>query len=80
MQKMLLNLLALKRTSLGQSNHVFLHFSRHNTSFVFSLRSEGDPYIGLVDCAKRIVDEEGWKVLYRAWWMTLLGGVASIFV
>jgi hypothetical protein len=24
-----------------------------------SLRSESDPYLGLVDCAKRIIDEEG---------------------
>jgi len=44
---------------------------------VIGLRSEEDPYLGLVDCAKRIVDEEGWKALYRAWWLTLAGGLAS---
>jgi hypothetical protein len=40
---------------------------------VIGLRNEEDPYVGLVDCAKRIVDEEGWQALYRAWWVTLLG-------
>jgi hypothetical protein len=38
-----------------------------------SLRSEEDPYLGMVDCAKRIMDEEGWQALYRAWWLTMLG-------
>jgi hypothetical protein len=46
---------------------------------VIGLRSEGDPYLGLVDCAKRIVNEEGWMTLYRAWWITLLGGLMSSF-
>jgi len=46
---------------------------------VIGLRHEGDPYLGLVDCAKRIIDEEGWMTLYRAWWITLLGGLASSF-
>ncbi|KAF9450427.1 mitochondrial carrier [Macrolepiota fuliginosa MF-IS2] len=46
---------------------------------VIGLRHEGDPYTGLVDCAKRIVDEEGIMTLYRAWWVTLLGGLASAF-
>jgi hypothetical protein len=26
------------------------------------------PYAGFVDCAKKIVQEEGWKVLFRLWW------------
>ncbi|GBE80998.1 hypothetical protein SCP_0307210 [Sparassis crispa] len=46
---------------------------------VIGLRHEKDPYLGLVDCAKRVVDEEGWKALYRAWWLTMLGGVLSAF-
>ncbi|KJA14408.1 hypothetical protein HYPSUDRAFT_150466 [Hypholoma sublateritium FD-334 SS-4] len=46
---------------------------------VIGLRHEGDPYLGLVECAKRIIDEEGVMALYRAWWITLLGGVASTF-
>ncbi|KAG6845933.1 hypothetical protein H0H87_000739 [Tephrocybe sp. NHM501043] len=45
----------------------------------YRLRNEADPYMGLMDCGKRIVDEEGWMSLYRAWWITLLGGVGSAF-
>ncbi|GLB37464.1 putative mitochondrial carrier (TC 2.A.29) family protein [Lyophyllum shimeji] len=33
---------------------------------VIGLRNEADPYLGLVDCAKRIINEEGWMSLYRA--------------
>lgn len=33
---------------------------------VIGLRSEEDPYLGLYDCFKRIVDEEGFRALYRA--------------
>lgn len=44
---------------------------------VIGLRSEGDPYVGLVDCAQRILAEEGVRVLLRGWWITLLGGVFS---
>ncbi|KAF7973710.1 hypothetical protein HWV62_14394 [Athelia sp. TMB] len=46
---------------------------------VIGLRSEGDPYLGMIDCAKRIVEEEGYRTLYRAWWLTLLGGLAGAF-
>jgi hypothetical protein len=46
---------------------------------VIGLRNEGDPYLGLFDCAKRILNEEGWPTLYRAWWITLLGGLGSAF-
>jgi len=46
---------------------------------VIGLRNEGDPYLGLIDCAKRIIDEEGLMTLYRAWWVTLLGGLGSVF-
>ncbi|KAJ4467938.1 mitochondrial carrier domain-containing protein [Lentinula edodes] len=35
-------------------------------------------YLGLVDCAKRMVDEEGFSSMYRAWWITLLGGLGSV--
>ncbi|KAI0093056.1 mitochondrial carrier [Irpex rosettiformis] len=37
---------------------------------VIGLRHEKDPYLGLVDCAKRVIDEEGLRALYRAWWLT----------
>ncbi|KAF8630625.1 hypothetical protein AX15_002777 [Amanita polypyramis BW_CC] len=46
---------------------------------VIGLRNEADPYLGLVDCAKRIIDEEGWSALYRAWWLTLLNSLAGAF-
>ncbi|KAH8118983.1 hypothetical protein DFH11DRAFT_412876 [Phellopilus nigrolimitatus] len=39
---------------------------------VIGLRTEDDPYIGLVDCMKRIVREEGYKTLFRAWWLVLI--------
>jgi len=47
---------------------------------VIALRSEEDPYLGLTDCASRMVDEEGFSSLFRAWWLTMiavtLGGFA----
>jgi Mitochondrial carrier protein len=39
-----------------------------------------DPYLGLTDCSKRIIDEEGWRALYRGWWLTMLAGVFGAFV
>lgn len=39
---------------------------------VIALRSEEDPYLGLSDCARRMIDEEGPGSLYRAWWLTML--------
>ncbi|KAF5370654.1 hypothetical protein D9758_001995 [Tetrapyrgos nigripes] len=44
---------------------------------VIGLRNEEDPYLGLVDCAKRIIDEEGASALFRAWWVTFLGLLGS---
>ncbi|KAJ6513094.1 hypothetical protein C8R45DRAFT_962426 [Mycena sanguinolenta] len=41
--------------------------------FVVHLHSENEPYLGLLDCAKRIAAEEGWPVLYRMWFLTFLG-------
>ncbi|KZT41461.1 hypothetical protein SISSUDRAFT_1042814 [Sistotremastrum suecicum HHB10207 ss-3] len=46
---------------------------------VVGLRSEEDPYLGFVDCYKRIVNEEGVWVLYRAWWLTFLTALSSAF-
>ncbi|EJD02710.1 uncharacterized protein FOMMEDRAFT_122738 [Fomitiporia mediterranea MF3/22] len=39
---------------------------------VIGLRNEDDPYVGFVDCAKRIVNEEGYTILFRAWWLVLV--------
>jgi hypothetical protein len=36
------------------------------------LRNVMDPYLGIVDCTKRIIDEQGWRALYRGWWLTML--------
>ncbi|KAF7374774.1 Mitochondrial carrier [Mycena sanguinolenta] len=40
---------------------------------VVHLHNENEPYLGLLDCAKRIVAEEGWPVLYRMWFLSFLG-------
>ncbi|SJL09706.1 uncharacterized protein ARMOST_13087 [Armillaria ostoyae] len=40
---------------------------------VIRLRDEDKPYPNLLDCAKTIVQEEGWRVLYRGWLLTFLG-------
>ncbi|KAJ6499244.1 hypothetical protein C8R45DRAFT_981678 [Mycena sanguinolenta] len=44
---------------------------------VIGLRTDAEPYMGIVDCAKSIINEEGFRALYRAWWITLLGGLVS---
>ncbi|KAI6157751.1 mitochondrial carrier [Pisolithus tinctorius] len=46
---------------------------------VIGLRTDRAPYTGLIDCAKTIVEEEGWVALYRAWWLTMLGCVSGAF-
>jgi len=46
---------------------------------VIGLRSELDPYVGIVDCGRKIVSEEGWGALYRAWWLTMLGALGGAF-
>ncbi|EJF65405.1 mitochondrial carrier [Dichomitus squalens LYAD-421 SS1] len=44
---------------------------------VIGLRHEKDPYLGFADCVKRIIDEEGWQTLYRAWWVTAMAAVLT---
>ncbi|KAJ7677069.1 mitochondrial carrier [Mycena polygramma] len=39
---------------------------------VTQFRTEEAPYTSLLDCARKIVAEEGWGVLTRAWWVTVL--------
>jgi hypothetical protein len=46
---------------------------------VIGLRNEFDPYTGFTNAAKRMVDEEGWKALYRGWWITLFASLMSAF-
>ncbi|BEI86265.1 hypothetical protein CcaverHIS002_0605520 [Cutaneotrichosporon cavernicola] len=42
---------------------------------VVGLRPTTDPYVGLVDAVRKIMDEEGWQALYRGWIWTMLGAV-----
>jgi len=42
---------------------------------VIGLRDEDQPYEGLWDTVKKVVEEEGWNTLYRAFYLTLLGTV-----
>ena len=46
-------------------------------TIIISLRHEKDPYLGLIDCAKKVVAEEGWQSLYRVWWLTALAGLGN---
>ncbi|KAG9316572.1 mitochondrial carrier [Chiua virens] len=45
---------------------------------VIGLRTEREPYTGLIDCATRIIDEEGWSALCRAWWLPTLGYLTGL--
>jgi hypothetical protein len=80
---------------IGFVKAYILFFNRNSILMVlvFRFRSEDDPYLGLADCAKRIVDEEGYRVslaqaiplhvvdvtqaLYRTWWLTMLGSLGG---
>jgi len=46
---------------------------------VIGLRHEKDPYLGMMDCARRVAQEEGWTALYRAWWFTFFVSLATVF-
>lgn len=52
--------------TLAQSNPVA-------NNILHSFTTEQKPYRNVLDCFKRIKEEEGWGVLYRSWWLTLLG-------
>jgi len=55
-------------------------FPRASQEDVIAQRNDTDPYLGLVDCAKRIIAEEGWGTLWRAWGVTLLGVLPLVFI
>jgi hypothetical protein len=44
---------------------------------VVGLRPTTDPYVGIVDATRKIIDEEGWQALYRGWWWTSLGALMA---
>ncbi|KAJ7901894.1 mitochondrial carrier domain-containing protein [Mycena olivaceomarginata] len=46
---------------------------------VIGLRTDAEPYTGLLDCGKTIINEEGFMALYKAWWLTFFGGLVSAF-
>ncbi|KAF8194064.1 hypothetical protein K438DRAFT_1969354 [Mycena galopus ATCC 62051] len=37
---------------------------------VMEFRTQQAPYTGLIDCGRQMVEEEGWRALLRAWWVT----------
>lgn len=46
---------------------------------VIGLRPTSEPYENALDCARKIVQEEGASSLYRGWWWTGLGNVLAAF-
>ncbi|WWD21841.1 hypothetical protein CI109_106329 [Kwoniella shandongensis] len=46
---------------------------------VIGLRPTTEPYLGMVDCGRKIIEEEGWQSLYRGFWFTMLGNVFGAF-
>ncbi|KAK7461967.1 hypothetical protein VKT23_008399 [Stygiomarasmius scandens] len=39
---------------------------------VIGIRPESDPYTSLYDCVAKMIREEGWRVFYRGYWLTVL--------
>ncbi|OJA10852.1 hypothetical protein AZE42_06130 [Rhizopogon vesiculosus] len=62
---------ALDFNAVSQEEHTPLlpqHQHSGADEDVISLRTaDREPYLGLVDCGKKIINEEGWKTFYRAW-------------
>ena len=46
---------------------------------VIGLRPTTEPYNGLLDCARKVVEEEGWQSLFRGWWWTMGSNVMGVF-
>ncbi|OCF54207.1 hypothetical protein L486_08119 [Kwoniella mangroviensis CBS 10435] len=46
---------------------------------VIGLRPTTDPYLGMVDCGRKVIEEEGWQSLYRGFWWTMLSNVFGAF-
>jgi hypothetical protein len=64
---------------IGYVKSLFSFLLPEITNHICSLRTEREPYVGLIDCGKRIIEEEGWGALYRAWWLTTLGSLGGAF-
>jgi len=46
---------------------------------VIGLRPTTEPYVSLLDCARKVVEEEGWQSLFRGWWWTMGSNVVGVF-
>ncbi|WWC99816.1 hypothetical protein V866_006724 [Kwoniella sp. B9012] len=46
---------------------------------VIGLRPTTDPYLGMIDCGRKVIEEEGWQSLYRGFWWTMLSNVFGAF-
>jgi len=46
---------------------------------VIALRPEDNPYEGLKHCGLSILEEEGYRALFRAWWVTVIAGILTAF-
>ena len=71
-----------KRPSLRRTKMVFRECFSSKHSYVYlmivpSFRVGKDPYQGLVDCVQKIVEEEGWPVLYRGFFFTFAGALLA---
>ncbi|WWC58478.1 uncharacterized protein I303_101021 [Kwoniella dejecticola CBS 10117] len=46
---------------------------------VIGLRPTTEPYLGMIDCGRKVIEEEGWQSLYRGFWWTMLSNVFGAF-
>ncbi|WWC86382.1 uncharacterized protein L201_001258 [Kwoniella dendrophila CBS 6074] len=46
---------------------------------VIGLRPTTEPYLGIIDCGRKVIEEEGWQSLYRGFWWTMLSNVFGAF-
>ncbi|THV01011.1 mitochondrial carrier [Dendrothele bispora CBS 962.96] len=47
---------------------------------VIGVRSQSNPYTSLYDCIIKMKREEGWKVFYRGFWLSVLSSFSWIFI
>ncbi|KZO98336.1 hypothetical protein CALVIDRAFT_562253 [Calocera viscosa TUFC12733] len=66
-------------TNLPASQEPPLFGTEEDVIHLRTPESGGEPYEGLRDCWRKIVQEEGWRVLARAWWLTLIATAAAGF-
>ncbi|KAK7458708.1 hypothetical protein VKT23_009707 [Stygiomarasmius scandens] len=47
---------------------------------VIRIHDATEPYLGFIDCYHRIVEQEGWRALYRAWWFSIVSQVVMLLL